>query len=294
MSITAAQVKELRERTGAGMMECKKYLSQANGDINKAIDDMRKAGATKAAKKEGRIAAEGIIVISIADDLQRAAIVEVNCETDFVARGDQFKAFAQAVADVALAQTTNSIDELKNIELPNEGNTVETVRQQLVAKIGENIHVRRIELIESHGAIANYIHGDRIGVIVNINNGDSQLNKDIAMHIAASKPVVVKPDDVPAELIAKEKDIYSAQAATSGKPQDIIEKMVTGRIRKFLDEVSLVGQPFVKDPNKKVADILKASNAEVISFVRFEVGEGIEKQAVNFAEEVMQQVKGSD
>lgn len=293
MSITAGQVKELRERTGAGMMECKKFLSEANGDIELAIENMRKSGATKAAKKEGRITAEGIIATSVASDSKAAVILEINCETDFVARGDEFMEFAQQVADVALANKIADLADLNDAKLAS-GATVEETRQNLVAKIGENMTVRRLQLVETAGDIASYLHGGRIGVLVNVESGNQELNKSVAMHIAASNPVVVSPDDVPAELIEKEKEIYTAQAAESGKPADIIEKMVVGRVRKFLDEVSLHGQPFVMDPNSKVGDVLKTANANVLEFVRFEVGEGIEKQEANFAEEVMQQVKASE
>ncbi len=293
MAITAAQVKELRERTGAGMMECKKFLNEADGDIEKAIENMRKSGATKAAKKEGRITAEGIIVITLSNDAKRAVILEVNSETDFVSRGEEFRKFAMEVAECALANKVSDLNELINTNLAN-GVTVEKKRQEMIAKIGENINVRRLKLIETTGNLASYVHGDRIGVLVDMKEGGSQLSKDIAMHIAASSPVVVKPEDVPEALVAKEKEIYSAQALESGKPAEIVEKMIGGRIRKFLDEVSLFGQPFVKDPNQKVADVLKNANADVSAFIRYEVGEGIEKQEQNFAAEVMAQVKSSE
>ncbi|MBB70847.1 MAG: elongation factor Ts [Legionellales bacterium] len=295
MAITASLVKELRERTGAGMMECKKFLVETDGDIEKAIEEMRKRGAAKAAKKEGRTTAEGIIINKVSDDNKCAVILEVNCETDFVARGDDFVNFANHVAERALAEKATSIDALLELAY-NAGSdeTIEKTRQDLIAKIGENINIRRLELIEAEESVGAYSHGVRIGVIVNVKGGNGQLNKDIAMHIAASSPVVVSQDQVPAELVAKEKEIFSAQAAESGKPAEIIEKMVEGRLKKFLDEVSLHGQPFVKDPNTTINKLLQEAGAEVLSFVRFEVGEGIEKKEENFAEEVMAQIRGSE
>ena len=290
MAITAQQVKELREMTGAGMMECKKALTETNGDLDAAVELMRKTGQAKAAKKAGRIAAEGLVVTMVSEDGKGAAIVEVNCETDFVAREDAFVAFANDVARLTLASRLNDVEALQIASL--KGQTVETVREALIAKIGENIKVRRVQFIETDGVIGDYIHGGRIAVLVSVKNADADLARDIAMHIAASKPEVIKPEDVTQETIAKEKEIFSAQALESGKSEEIVEKMVAGRIKKFLNEVSLLGQPYVKDPNQTVQQLLQSKQAEVTQFVRFEVGEGIEKKQENFAEEVKAQVKG--
>lgn len=286
--ISAALVKELRERTSAGMMECKKYLQKAEGDIELAIEIMRKEGTLKAAKKEGRTTAEGAIVI--VSDANVAAMVEVNCETDFVTRGDDFQNFANSVAAVALANRTETVDALLAADV--DGKTVETVRAELIAKIGENINVRRVQLLQATGSVSHYVHSSKIGVIVDMSGGDSELANDIAMHIAACSPVVVDPQEVSAELVEKEREIYAAQAKESGKPADIIEKMVSGRINKFLDEVSLLGQPFVKNPDMKIGQLLANANAKVNQFYRFTVGEGIEKQESNFVEEVMAQARG--
>ena len=286
--ITAAMVKELRERSGAGMMECKKALVAAAGDLDKAMEDMRKSGQAKADKKAGRTAAEGKIVIKLADDAKTAVMVEINSETDFVARDENFNQFVDQVGAAALANKVSDVDTLSATKLAN-GETVEEARKNLVHKIGENIKVRRMAEVETTGHIGAYVHGGRIGVMVELRDGDSEVAKDIAMHIAASAPIVVSQNDVPEEVQAKEKEIFIAQAKESGKPMEIIEKMITGRMRKFLDEVSLLGQPFVKDPSQKVADMLKAHNAEVVRFTRFVVGEGIEKDSTDFATEVMQQ-----
>jgi len=292
MAITAALVKELRERTGAGMMECKKALVETNGDIETAIDNMRKSGAAKAEKKAGRIAAEGIIITKASADGKTAAIVEVNSETDFVARDENFMAFANAVVDAALANKTTEIETLKETALAS-GDTVESARTSLVAKIGENIGVRRVQIVEAaDGALASYIHGGRIGVVAALKGGDTELAKDIAMHAAATNPQFVNPEDISEEVYNREKEIFTAQALESGKPADIVEKMIVGRMRKFAAEVSLVGQSFVKDPSITVGDLLKKADASVISLVRFEVGEGIEKKEEDFAAEVMAQVKG--
>ncbi len=295
MEIKAAQVRELRERTGAGMMECKRYLVESGGDIELAIDNMRKKGAAKAAKKEGRVTAEGIIIVATSADRRSAVIVEINCETDFVGRGDDFKAFAEQVAARALAIKAVDVASIANIAYAEGSDkTVEQVRQELVAKIGENIQIRRVTFMESNGEIGSYIHGGRIGVLVDLNVANTELSKDLAMHIAASQPVVVNADDVPADMLEKEKEIFMAQAKESGKPDDIIEKMIHGRMKKYVDEISLMGQAFVKDPNKKISQLVKEANAEVVNFVRYEVGEGIEKQEENFADEVMAQVRGSE
>ncbi|HEA4138905.1 TPA: elongation factor Ts [Legionella pneumophila] len=289
-TISAALVMQLRERTGAGMMECKKFLIATNGDIEQAIIEMRKAGQAKADKKADRVAAEGIIVIARSSDERTAVMLEINSETDFVARDENFTNFANAVADVALTSLPKHIEDLSNQAL-SSGATVEQARQELVAKIGENIKLRRLEKMHCDGVIGYYLHGSRIGVMVALKNGSEALAKDIAMHVAASKPMVVSRDQVPAEAIENEREIFTAQAKESGKPQEIIDKMIDGRINKFIDEVSLLGQPYVKDPNIKVGQLLKEKNAEVISFVRYEVGEGIEKKEDNFVEEVMAQVR---
>lgn len=290
--ISAAQVKELRERTGAGMMECKKALAVTDGDMERAIEELRKQGITKAGKKAGRIAAEGAVVI--ASEGKHAAMIEINSETDFVARDENFTAFVKAVAQTALG--TRETDVNAFIQLPLKGaepKTVEVARQELVSKVGENVQIRRIaHSSDAAAVVGSYTHGNRIGVIVELDTDNAELARDIAIHIAASKPLVISPEQVPQDLIAKEKEIYTAQAATSGKPQDIIEKMVLGRLKKYLDEVSLVGQPFVKDPDANVGALLTKNRAKVIAFTRFEVGEGIEKVVEDFRESVMSQVQG--
>ncbi len=293
MAITARMVKELRERTGAGMMECKKMLTETNGDMEAAIDLMRKSGAAKADKKAGRVAADGRVVITISDDKKEASIVEVNCETDFVAKDENFINFSNAVGARVLQDKPADIAELSALPLES-GETVEEVRANLVAKIGENMQVRRFEILSPDaGEVYGYSHGVRIGVIVAMTGADEILGKDVAMHIAASRPMCVSEADVPEETLAKEKEILIAQAEGSGKPMEIIEKMVEGRMRKYLAEITLVGQPFVKDPDQTVGQLVKAAGAEIISFVRYEVGEGIEKKEEDFAAEVMAQVKGS-
>jgi elongation factor Ts len=295
MAITAAMVKELRERTGAGMMDCKKMLTETDGDMDAAIDLMRKSGAAKADKKAGRIAAEGRVIIVLSDDKKEAAVVEVNCETDFVAKDDNFISFAEAVAAQTLADKPADVAALSELPL-DSGESVAETRNNLVAKIGENIQVRRFELMTATDADAEinfYQHGERIGVAVVLKGGDETLGKDIAMHIAASRPICVSEADVPAEVLEKEKEIFIAQAQDSGKPMSIIEKMVEGRMRKYLAEVTLLGQAFVKDSDQTVAQLLKSAGAEVVSFLRYEVGEGIEKKQEDFAAEVMAQVKQS-
>jgi len=292
IAISAALVKELRERTGAGMMECKKALVEMDGDIEAAAEHMRKTGMAKADKKAGRTAAEGLVVIRASDDGKTAAMVEVNCETDFVAKDDNFRNFVDAVADKLLAARPSDLDALLATELA-DGMSVEDSRKALIAKIGENMNVRRFTIIEAKGKIATYMHGTRIGVMLDLVDGSDELGKDLAMHIAASKPVCVDESAVSPELIAKEKEIYTAQAQDSGKPAEIIEKMVMGRVQKFLKEITLLGQPFVKDPDQTVEKLLKGAKATVAGFVRYEVGEGLEKKSENFAEEVMAQVKGS-
>lgn len=282
--ITAALVKELRERTGSGMMECKRALQETGGDIEAAVDLMRKAGQAKADKKASRIAAEGLIVVRQASGA--SAMVEVNCETDFVTKNEDFRAFADAVAAVALENNLADLDALLAAAMAN-GQSVEQNRRECIAKIGENISVRRFaRLATSSGVLGSYLHGTRIGVLVELEGGDTDLAKDIAMHIAASRPLCISADQVPADFLAREKDIYLAKAASSGKPANIIEKMVEGQVRKYLEEVTLIGQPFVKDPEQSVEKLLKAHKAKAIRFERFELGEGIEKKADNFAAEV--------
>ena len=293
MAITAALVKELRERTQAGMMECKKALMETNGDIDAAIEYMRKAGLAKADKKSGRAAAEGVILNKTSEDGKAAVLVEVNCETDFVTKSEDFQNFASEVVELAIKNLPDDIDGLLNLKMAN-GETVADATKSLVAKIGENINVRRyVKVTTSDGVIGTYLHGSRIGVISSMQGGDSDLAKDICMHIAASRPICVSAEEVPAEVIEKEKEIYTAQAAESGKPADIVEKMVMGRINKFLKEVTLLGQPFVKDPDMTIEKLLKNANAMVKVFNRLEVGEGVEKKQENFADEVMSQIKGS-
>jgi elongation factor Ts len=293
MAISASQVKELRERTGAGMMECKKALTETNGDIDAAIELMRKSGAAKAEKKAGRTAAEGLIVIRHSTDNKQAVMVEVNCETDFVANDDNFTSFSDAVADRLLASDVQDVESLMALPLHDgESTTVEEARQALVSKIGENMNVRRFIRVNAQGAVSSYRHGVKIGVLVDLVGGNDDLGRDVAMHVAATNPVCVSEEQVPQELLDKEKEIFVAQARESGKPDDIIEKMVTGRMKKYLAEVTLVGQPFVKDPDQTVAKLLGAAGASVASFVRLEVGEGIEKKKEDFAAEVMAQVKG--
>lgn len=294
MQITASMVKELRDRTGAGMMECKKVLTKSNGDMDVAIELMRKSGLAKADKRASRIAAEGVISSVVSADGSQAAIIEVNCETDFVSKGDDFRNFATAVVSQILAKSLTSLEDFGQTSLiEGEQASIEQVRQELVAKIGENIKIRRFERVVSKGGqVGHYLHGRRIGVLIDIEGADQALAKDIAMHIAASRPLCVTGNEVPKALLEKEKEIFSAQAQASGKPANIIEKMVQGRLKKYLGEVTLLGQPFVKDPNQTVGELLLQSGARVQRFVRFEVGEGIEKKTENFAEEVMAQIKG--
>jgi len=293
MTISAAMVKDLRERTGLGMMECKAALTETGGNIDAAIDLLRKKAGAKVEKKAGRTAAEGAIGAWLSPDRKLGAMVEVNTETDFVAKGDEFQAFANAVAAAVAKHNPGDIAALGETVLES-GESVNKAREALVSKLGENMSVRRfVRSTSTTGAVASYVHGRKIGVLVEMSGGDESLSKDIAMHVAASKPECVSRDQVPAEMIAKEKEIFSEQAAQSGKPANIIEKMVEGRINKFLGEVTLLGQPFVKDPDTSVEKLLKSKNATVEGFSRFEVGEGIEKKSGDFAAEVMAQVKGS-
>jgi len=290
MAISAAQVKELRERSGAGMMECKKALVETNGDIDAAIDHLRKTGLAKADKKSGRVAAEGQVLLAQQDS--SAVLVEINSETDFVAKDENFLGFAKEVTTQALATGKIAIDELMQ-QPATQGGTLEEARQALVAKIGENIQVRRGVLMSNEGDhIGAYIHGGRIGVLVKMAGGSVALAKDIAMHIAAVRPQFISADDVSDDVINREKEILTAQALESGKPPEIVEKMIGGRIKKFLKEITLLGQPFVKDPDLSVEKLLADAGAKVVAFERLEVGEGIEKKEENFADEVMAQVKG--
>ena len=291
MEITAAMVKELRERSGAGMMDCKKALVESNGDIELAIDNMRKSGAAKAAKKAGRIAAEGAIVT--ASNGSGAVLVEVNSETDFVANDDNFVRFAAVVANGALSSGVSDVAALRHVAGP-DGETLEQMRTTLIGKVGENIEVRRFATLTADGGLVeSYLHGKRIGVLVALQGGSSELARDIAMHIAASNPVCLSEAEMPAEVLAKEREIHLAQAAQSGKPADIVEKMVVGRLKKFIAETTLLGQNFVKDQDKTVAKLLSEHGAKVSSFVRYEVGEGIDKKEDNFVEEVMAQARGA-
>ena len=292
MQITASMVKELRDRTGAGMMDCKKALQETAGDIEAAIDAMRKSGMAKAAKKAGRIAAEGAIVIERDAAGSQAVILEVNCETDFVARDENFQKFSLRLAGALLERGSGSTGSAADLPLAEtEARSMEEARQELVTKLGENISVRRHERVRQSrgGALGIYVHGIRIGVIVDLSADNPVLAKDLAMHIAAANPLCVDEQDVPAEVLEKEREIQLVQARQSGKPEHIIEKMVDGRIKKFLQENTLLGQAFVKDPDMTVADLLKTNNARVNGFTRYEVGEGLEKKEDNFAAEVMQQ-----
>ncbi|MDJ0908997.1 MAG: translation elongation factor Ts [Woeseiaceae bacterium] len=288
MTITASMVKELRERTGAGMMECKKALVEANGDMDAAAEALRKSGQAKADKKAGRVAADGRIVIKA--NGSKAVVVEVNSETDFVAKDENFVEFAEAVADAALESGETDVEVLSAAEL-SDGRTVETARTELISKVGENISVRRAEQVEAGGPIGFYTHGAKIGAIVALEGGDEALARDIAMHVAAINPTCIDEAGVPAETLENERRILTEQAEDSGKPAEIVAKMVEGRVKKFLKEITLVGQPFVKDPDVTVGKLLGGANASVTSFVRFEVGEGIEKKVENFADEVMKQVE---
>jgi elongation factor Ts len=290
MAVTAAMVKELRERTGAGMMECKKALVETDGDLDAAIEVLRKSGLAQADKKASRVAAEGKIAMAMADGGKEAVMVEVNCETDFVAKDASFIAFADAVASNALNDQPADVDALMATTI--DGVSIEEARQALVSKIGENIKVRRFVRESTDGTLGAYVHGGKIGVLISVSGGDDELARDLAMHVAALNPEYVSADDVPADVIAHEKDILIAQAEGSGKPAEIIEKMVTGRLRKHLSGITLLGQPFVKDGDVTVAKLLEQNSASVNGFDRLAVGEGIEKKEENFAEEVMQQVSG--
>ncbi len=293
MQISAALVKELRGRTGAGMMECKKALVAAEGDVEQALDAMRREGQAKADKKASRIAAEGLVAFAI--EGAKAAIVEVNCETDFVTKEGEFQGFLKSVTDRVLAKSPADVAALADISMDDAGGpTVEERRRELVAKIGENISVRRFTTLETtDGTLGSYLHGGRIGVLVELDGGNADIARDIAMHVAASNPTCVSEAEVPADEVAREKAILVGQAADSGKPEAIIEKMVAGRMRKYFADITLLGQPFVKDPDLSVEKYLKQHGCTVRRFVRYEVGEGMEKRSENFAEEVKAQVQGS-
>ena len=290
MAVTASMVKELRERTGAGMMECKKALVESNGDMEAALELLRKTGLAKADKKASRVAAEGKIILASKDDNTEAVMVEINSETDFAAKDGNFLAYANTVADQALALATTDVETLMASAVGDS--SLEEARQALISKIGENIQVRRISRLTSDENIGAYVHGGRIGVLVEVVGGDNELAHDVAMHVAAMNPAYVDVDDVPADVLEKEKRFLISQAEDSGKPADIIEKMVTGRMRKHLSTITLLGQDFVKDGDITVGKLLKQNGATVKAFTRLAVGEGIEKKKENFADEVMQQVKG--
>jgi elongation factor Ts len=295
MSISAQQVKELREQTGLGMMECKAALTETNGNMEAATDLLRKRAGSKVEKKAGRIAAEGAIGIYLSPERKAAAMVEVNSETDFVAKGDDFAAFAAAAAECVARKQPADVDAL--YKLPSKEGGTQSIAQQregLVMKLGENINIRRFErLAAGKGHIASYLHGRKIGVLIEVEGGDESLARDIAMHIAASRPEYISKDQVPAAAVAKEKEIFAEQSKASGKPAEIIEKMVLGRVNKYLNEITLLGQPFVKDPDTTVEKLLKSKGASVVRFSRYEVGEGMEKKTGDFAAEVMATVKGA-
>lgn len=287
MAITASMVKELRERTGLGMMDCKKALEQTDGDMEKAIEELRKSSALKAAKKSGRTTADGLLGVKVADDGSRGAMVEVNIETDFAAKNEKFIAFVDKTLEAVYASDNGDLQAILDGGLDSE-------REALVQEIGENITVRRATLLTSEaGGVTSYIHGDnRKAALVELSGSNAELGRDVAMHVTALAPMVVNGDDIPAEILSKEREIYTTQAQDSGKPPEIIEKMVEGRVRKFMAEQSLVEQPFVKDPNTKVGALAKQAGVEVKTFVRFEVGEGIEVEEEDFAAEVAAQLKG--
>ena len=291
--VTASLVKELREKTGAGMMDCKKALTETDGDLEKAAEFLREKGIAKAAKKSDRIAAEGIVEAYISEDGKKGAIVEVNSETDFVAKNEEFKTFVMDVAKQIVEKNPKDVEELLAQESISEaGKTVKEVLVGKIATIGENMNIRRFARFESEGLVEKYIHGDgKIAVLVNMKSGDKEVAKDICMQIAAARPEYLNEQSVPAERVEKEKEILKAQTMNEGKPEAIAEKIVQGRINKFYSEICLVDQEFVKDPNMKVSQLLKEKNAEIVEFARFEKGEGIEKKEENFAEEVMNQLK---
>lgn len=287
MEVTAHMVRRLRELTGAGMMECKKTLTEAKGDVDEAVNLLRKKGMASADKKATRIAAEGVIALVVSEDAKKGLLLELNCETDFVAKGDEFQSFADTVARAVLENELTEVEKINALVV--DGQSVEESRRAIVSKVGENISLRRVALIRApdDGMIGAYRHGTRIGVLVAIKGcQESQLGKDIAMHVAASQPLAISVDDVDQSVLQREREIYKAQALESGKPMEIAEKMVAGRMKKYLNEVTLLGQPFVKNPDQSVSKLLSDNGAEASAFSRFEVGEGIEKKQENFADEV--------
>ncbi len=287
--ITAQMVKELRDRTGAGMMECKKALTQAVGNMDKAIEAMRKAGQAKADKKSSRIAAEGVITLSMKDNY--ANMIEINCETDFVAKDENFLEFVNVISNSSFDSYNGVLEDFINSK-HESGKTLEEIRLELISKVGENVKIRRIKTIGNNNAhLGHYMHGSKIGVVVILEKENNELAKDVCMHIAAMKPAALNSNDIPKEDLEKEKEIYMAQAKESGKPENIIQKMVDGKMKKYISEVTLVDQTFVKDNDITISDLLKKHGNNILSFHRMEVGEGIEKKDENFADEVMAQIK---
>lgn len=292
MSISAQLVKELRERTGAGMMECKKALLETGGDIEAAVDHMRKTGLAKADKKAGRVAAEGTLAISASADGKQVTLAEVNCETDFVAMGDEFQAFASKVADIAREKALENVEALSAAEFTS-GVSVDERRRELIAKIGENMSVRRfVTLNTANGILGSYLHGKKIGVLVEVEGGDAELAKDLAMQVAAGNPIALDAQSLPQDFLDRENEIHRSKAQDSGKPANVIEKMVEGAMKKLFSEVTLLGQKFIKDPDVTIEQLLKSKGAKVIQYVRYELGEGIEKEESDFVAEVMAQAKG--
>ena len=290
-NITAQMVKELRDRTGAGMMECKKALLDSSGDMDKAVDEMRKAGQAKADKKSSRIAAEGVITLSISDDNSIANMVEINCETDFVAKDENFLKFVKTISEVSLENYKGSVDDFNNSKHPS-GKTIEEIRLELVSKVGENVKIRRVQNIKNDGNyMGHYMHGTKIGVAVVLQKENEELAKDVCMHIAAMKPRALNANDIPQDVLDKEREIFVAQAKESGKPDDIIQKMVDGKVKKYISEVTLIDQTFVKDNEITISRLIEKHDNSVLSFYRLEVGEGVEKKDENFADEVMAQIK---
>ena len=288
MTVTAQLVKELREITGVGMMDCKKALSETDGDLEKAVEYLRKAGQAKADKKASRVAAEGKILISADTENNRHTILEINCETDFVAKDEKFNKFSDSVLRALTRNSVSTVEELSGIE--ENGSTIDDERKKLIAEIGENISIRRFSFLNSNNTVGSYIHMGRIGVMVEVEGSqDEDLAKDLAMHIAANNPLYKDQNDVPAEELEKEKEILKAQALAEGKPEDIIEKMIQGRLNKYLEQITLYGQPFVKDPDIKVSKLLENAGASIKGFIRYELGEGIEKKKDDFVEEVKKQ-----
>ena len=290
-NITAQMVKELRDRTGAGMMECKKALLDSSGNMDKAVEEMRKAGQAKADKKSSRIAAEGVITLSISDDNLIANMIEINCETDFVAKDENFLKFVKTISEVSLENYKGSVDDFNNSKHPS-GKTIEEIRLELVSKVGENVKIRRVQNIKNDGNyMGHYMHGTKIGVAVVLQKENEELAKDVCMHIAAMKPRALNANDIPQDVLDKEREIFVAQAKESGKPDDIIQKMVDGKLKKYISEVTLVDQTFVKDNEITISKLLEKHDNSVLSFYRLEVGEGVEKKDENFADEVMAQIK---